>query len=305
MAINEGLKSIFFGDQDVYEEDLNNIEYTKIRTFRKSLAACLQQPGVAIESLSDLALKVVSGSVNPGVAIDSFGRLIYVPSDTSASGSTTTDPYYHPVWPSCTYGGGGDYVNIYYNTQQDIIETDDSGVSHYTRIYDSYIIIAEGSLPSSDSGGICLSSGGIDCRPLLKLKASVVPLSVVDEAWIKAVQASSTLNQISPAIYWIDTLSGTRKKAEVAYKHIGGSSMDITFSVYNASSPGTFQVDIYDSLTEAVVITNSVNFSAGAGQYTLSLPISSLSTTSLYFIRITIIAGTGTTYINYVIVNIT
>jgi len=298
-----GFRSIFFGDQDVLKNDLNNIEYTKLKLFRDSLAACLEQAGVAIESLAVTNLKVSGSTVNPGTAIDKYGRIIYVPINTSASGSVSDDPYYHPAWPSRIASGSGNYVNIYYDTQQDIVETDDSGTSHYTREYDSYRIVIEGSPPSDESGGICLASGGVDCRPLLLLRSQTDVTPIVDEAWNKARQASEVLNNWVSNLYWHDN-GGTNRKADVAYKHLSDSTlMNIRFYVWNAAAPGTIQVDIYDSLTENVVVTNSLSFPAGSGYYDLPLSISSLSSTSLYFIRISVSAG-GSVYVGGVVVRI-
>ncbi|MCK4359410.1 MAG: hypothetical protein KAW92_11855 [Candidatus Cloacimonetes bacterium] len=302
--IYDGLRSIFFGDQDVYKEDLNNVEYTKLKTIRDSLAACISQAGVAIESLASDGLKVSGSTVNPGTALDKYGRIIYVPSNTAASGSVASDPYYHPAWPSRTASGSGNYVNIYYDVQYDISENDDTGASHYTRAYDSYTILIEGSPPSDESGGICLASGGADCRPLLYLRSQTEAVPVVDEAWNKSRQANETLNNWVSNLYWYDS-SGTNKKAEVAYKYSSDSSlMNIRFYVWNAVAPGTIQVDICDSLTESVIITNSVSFPAGSGYYDLSLSISSLSATSLYFIKISVSAGGGV-YVGGVVIHIT
>lgn len=302
--VYNGFKSIFFEDQNVFENDLNNIEYSKIRLFRDTLAALIEQPGVAIPSLSHDDLEVSGSVVNSGIAIDKCGRIIYVPDSIAASGSIATDPYYHPAWPSKTASGSGDYVNIYYDVQYDISENDDSGAFHYTRTYDSYRILREGSAPSDESGGICLSYLGADQRPLLLLRSQLVAIPIVDEAWNKDRQATTVLNNNVQNIYWFDN-SGTRKKAEIAYKHSSDSSlMTIRFYVWNATAPGTLQVDILNSLTESVVLTTSMSFPAGSGFYDLLLPVSTLSVTSLYFIRIYTLVG-GSTYVGGVIIHVT
>jgi len=285
--IYDGLRSIFFGDQNVYKEDLNNIEYTKLKTIRDSLAACISQAGVAISSLSETALKVSGSTVNPGIAIDKYRRLIYVPSDTSASGSTADDPYYHPAWPSRTASGSGDYVNIYYDVQYDISEDDDTGTSHYTRAYDSYTILIEGSPPSDESGGICLASGGVDCRPLLLPRGVTEATLTEDELWL-GVRTDGTL------LWRGGGDEVKRTTAQIAYKYLGGAYLNILFSV-NVSGLSSysayFYVKLYNSLTEVLVDSDYLAFASGdSGYYTISIPVSSLSMDSLYYIELSYMA---------------
>jgi hypothetical protein len=301
-----GFKSIFFEDQNVFKNDLNNIEYSKIRLFRDTLAALIEQPGVAIPSLVYDNLKVSGSVVNSGIAIDKYGRIIYVPDSIVTSGSIYTDPYYHPAWPSKTASGSGDYINIYYSVQYDISETDDSGTSHYTRAYDSYRILREGSAPSDESGGICLSHLGADQRPLLLLRSQLVAIPIVDEAWNKDRQATTVLNNNVQNIYWFDDAVLFKKKAEIAYKHSATDTlMTIRFYVWNSDAGGVLKVEIYNSLTESVVLTNSRSFPAGNGFYDLLLPISSLSDVSLYFIKISVMTFVGPMYTGGVIIYVT
>jgi len=275
----EGLRSIFFEDQDVFDKDLNNIEYTKIKTIRDSLKACIKQPGVAISSLSEPDLKVIGNTVNPGSAIDKYGRIIYVPEDTSVSGSISTDPYYHPAWPSRTASGSGDYINIYYDVQYDISENNDSGTPYYTRAYDSYRILRESSVSSEESGGICLASGGSDCRPLLLPRGAVEAISMVDEVWLGITTGGGKL-------WWG---GGTERiVAQISYKHLGGAYLNILLSIQVSSGVGeaSFNIKLCESLTGVIVAENYLLFDPGdSGYYSIILPISSLPISSLYYLE--------------------
>lgn len=296
-----GAGSKFFGDQLMYSQDLNNIEYSKIETIRNSIKSMIIQPGVAIHSLSESALKVEyvdtkHFTINPGYAVDKFGRLIYVPSNTSASGSIATDPYYHPAWPDrqniahnqlpeelTTY-----YVNIYYATQQDIVKTNDEGASFYTREYDSYRISVENILPSENSGGLCLasfpintdgdipSSGSInDIRPLLLcaiqtfttpareiFRKSVVVTDVVNDYWTSTAWRSGDVLG-TPGTYFA--------KARTSFRYYGETQVNIHFTASAASQQGIVKVavgSVFDTCGFVV---------AGAYSFSINLPSTLLS----------------------------
>ena len=307
VSIYDGLRSIFFGDQNVYKEDLQNIEYTKIKTIRDTIAACISQPGVVIDSLTDTALQVVIGVVNPGTAIDKYGRIIYVPDDTAASGSIATDPHYHPTWPSTTVSGSGGYVNIYYDTQQDIIEADDLSNQYYTRTYNSYRIIEEGSLPSDESGGICLLSGSTDCRPLLNLRASISTITYIKEIFNFMTNASYNGSDESPDHYWIVNYSIPVKKAEIAFQYNSESSMNVRFcSSINSTAPGILYLYIYNSSTETSVLNTSYSFSSGLGIYNFSLDISSLSLGTPYYVVLSMsrVGSSGIVQLDAIVIDV-
>lgn len=290
-----GFGSIFFDDQLMYSQDLNNIEYSKLKTFRDSLVSIIKQPGVAIDSLSELDLKVVyvdakHFTVNSGSAIDKYGRLIYVPiNPASGSGSVATDPYYHPVWPDrenivhnqlpdelTTY-----YVNIYYDTQQDIAETDDKGVLHYTREYDSYNIVVENSNPTEDSGGLCLASflvnsagnipgsGSItDQRSLLLLRAEANPSA--RELYRQTSAASNTVDADASDSVWTENGAGYVAKAATLYRYKGEETMNVNFCVPSGSGAGTLKVYIISDESGG---TGNLPFSGSAGSYSFSFNI--------------------------------
>lgn len=150
----EGWGSQFFEDQHVLPDDLNMIEYSKTRLFRNYIKAKTRQAGVLINSISATDLQVTTSdgttfSVNAGTAIDYDGRLIVVPNNTSASGSSGDDPAYHPAWPDrqgLSTGitqAGTYYINLRYAEQTGDTRHDDVGESHQTRVYDSYSISVE------------------------------------------------------------------------------------------------------------------------------------------------------------------
>lgn len=164
----DGQGSQFFRDQNVLKEDLNNIEYTKIKTIRDSIQAGMATPGVCgIDSTSPFLLVSNPGadqiSVAPGTAIDAYGRIITVPASTAVSGSILTDPNYHPAWPSRVnitvpvVLGQVYYVHLGYAIQEGIPGTDDTGALFNTRRYDSYTIYVDQSI-SSSNGDIVLAS---------------------------------------------------------------------------------------------------------------------------------------------------
>jgi len=334
--IYEGAGSIFFDDQYISKEDLNNIEYTKLKTIRDSLAACIKQPGVAIDSLADSSLKVEyvdskHFTVNPGTAIDKFGRIIYVPSNVSQYGNVIDDPEYHPKYPDRENLPHGKipnvptryYVNIYYNTQQDIVESDTEGEPHYIRIYDSYYISCDdfqagsGSLPGSGSLGICLgsfevnTSGNIrfseitDIRPLLKvLSAGVVSGLYTPSRRIfsKINIASSALNAaVSGYNQWATTSGSQQIKAYIGYMHREGTvSMNVLFCVPTSSqSPTDAYLCVYIYTYDgSLVISDYVNVVTNNYIQDFSLDISGLSP-GLYYIRLDMqtLTGVGTFYV--------
>jgi len=338
-----GAESNFFDDQQIFAQDLNNIEYTKIKTIRDTIAACISQPGVAIDSLAETALQVVyvdnkHFTVNPGTAIDKYGRIIYVPDDTSASGSIATDPHYHPAWPDRVNIAHGQspnvvttyYVNIYYATQQGIQESGSFG-NYYTREYDSYRIAVETALPDADSGGISLanfqvnSSGEIinsaifDLRPLLLL-ALYSGTSYVREIFYQL------------GYYWRTTNTHTiiepscRRKAVFSYQRREETSMNVNFDVpsnlYSPCAAGTLHVVIFPAgyeyedcgitydqpCSSGSVAIGSHFFTSASGSHSFSIDVSSLSQDALYVVAISLeddgAYGTST-YVRNTIIDVT
>jgi hypothetical protein len=345
MVSYEGAGSIFFNDQYIYKEDLNNIEYTKIKTIRDSLAACIKQPGVAIASLSDSSLKVEyvdakHFTVNPGFAIDKFGRLIYVPNDVSQYGNTIDDPEYHPKYPdrenlshskvpsvSTRY-----YANIYYNTQQDITESDDEGESYYTRDYDSYYIACEdfqaGTSSSFGSGslGICLgsfevnTSGDIrfseitDMRPLLEVYSNVAASgSVSSSRRVFALSriATNLTNALASNNYWAVTATAyNQTKADISYQHRSGSTaMNVRFCVPSYSQPSTnayVYAYVYTSPGHILEASGSYNVIVNSQICDFSLDVSGLTPSTLYSVEIWMRTFTyaGTFYVRDLVIDV-
>ncbi len=174
--IIDGYGSQFFGDQEVLSPDLNNMQYSSIQHFRTYLQQATTTFGVLISSrgnnnsLNTTGLHVSSNndgtllSIVPGMAIDSMGRLIYVPKNpTVVSGSLGADPLYYPARPNIDLfdpgiaGAGTYYVNLYYVPLYGSQEPDDSGGQHFTRVYDSYRIAVETSIAVAP--GISLARG--------------------------------------------------------------------------------------------------------------------------------------------------
>ena len=327
-----GFGSIFFDGQLMYSQDLNNIEYSKLKAFRDSLASIIKQAGVAIDSLSESALKVVyidtkHFTVNPGTAIDKYGRIIYVPTNpASGSGSVATDPYYHPVWPDreniahnqlpeelTTY-----YVNIYYTTQRDITETNDKGEVHYTREYDSYIIVVGNSEPTNGSSGICLAnfpvnadgdivggSGSInDSRPLLLcgMQEFTTPAR---EIFRKEFLADDSVNDYFTDRAWksgdfLGVPGVPILKARTSFKYYGETQVNVNFCVPAASDPGDVTVDVANN-------SSSCSFGAGAGTYSFSFNLDTdLSQDVLYDVVVYLAnaAGGETAYVSELIIDV-
>lgn len=174
--IIDGYGSQFFSDQNVFPEDLNNIQYTSIQNFRNYLKRTTNTFGVFIvarggnDSLNTTSLHVSSNndgtllSIYPGMAVDSMGQLIHVPeTPTVVSGSLGTDPLYYPARPNIDLfnpgvaGAGTYYVNIYYAPLYGSQEPNDAGDQHYTRVYDSYRIAVESQIASPP--GLTLARG--------------------------------------------------------------------------------------------------------------------------------------------------
>jgi hypothetical protein len=178
----EGYGANFFQDQHVAAADLNMVEYSKTKLLRDYLTSLMKTPGVLTSNITtDTSLKVITqastGSttssvltVNPGIAIDQRGRLIYVPAyPTLTSGSLVSDPLYYPARPERTnipissfnlvHQAGSYFMNLYYATIEGSSETDDAGNSYATRIYDSYRFALETD-PATE--GLTLAKIGID-----------------------------------------------------------------------------------------------------------------------------------------------
>ncbi|KKM82714.1 hypothetical protein LCGC14_1316730 [marine sediment metagenome] len=157
----------FFPDQNVTAKDLNMIGYSNTKAFRDYLKAFMANAGVVSSDLTtDNSLKVVTADgtsfeVNAGAAVDSEGRIMNVPSSTTASGSAGDDPLYRPAQPSRTNlstgitSPGTYYVNLVYTPMYDSVQYDDSGNSFNTRVYDSYTISVDA---TRTTAGITLAS---------------------------------------------------------------------------------------------------------------------------------------------------
>lgn len=334
-----GHGSKFFDNQYIYEEDLNNIEYSKLKTIRRSVAACLRQPGVAIDSLADSALKVEyvdskHFTVNPGIAIDVYGSFIYVPDNISAYGSIIDDPDYHPEWPTKEIIAHGKtpsevtryYVNIYYNIQRNIIEADDEGVSQYTRVYDSYEIACEDFAAGSGSVevGVCLgsfevdTSGNIrfgeitDLRPLLQVLSEIDVSAYVPSSrrvFAQSNVASYLANEEAGNNYWAVTAGYEHIKTYTGYKHRTGSeTMNFRFCVPNYSQVATnayLYAYIYNCAA-VLIASGSINITSNDEIKNLSLDISGLSTSVCYEIRVAMrtYVGTGTFYVRDLVIDV-
>ena len=346
MSIYDGVGSLFFDDQYInyIHRDLDNIEYTKLKTIRDSFAACIKQPGVAIDDLSESSLKVAyvdakHFTVNPGTAIDKYGRIIYVPDDVSMYGSVIDDPYYHPAWPNRENIAHGKtpsvstryYVNIYYNTQQNIVESNDEAESYYTRIYDSYYIACEdfqaGASGSSGSGsmGICLGSfevntdGNIrfgeitDLRPLLEVLSEAVGIgSVPSSRRVFALSriADNLANSEAVNNYWAATTTAySQIKADITYQHRSGSeAMNFRFCVPSYSYPSAnayFYAYVY-SCGSVLGASGSYHITTNSKICDLVLDVSGLTPNNTYYIQINMrnYTGTGTVYVRDLVIDV-
>lgn len=169
--ILDGYSSQFFTDQSVLAKDLNMIGYANTKAFRDYLKATTKTPGVVLSVIStDIDLQITTSdgstfSVNPGAAIDGEGRVIGVPSVTSASGSSGDDPKYRPALPDRTSlstgisSAGTYYVNLEYIPLYADVRYDDVGASFNTRVYDSYIISVDADKTST---GVTLAQMIVD-----------------------------------------------------------------------------------------------------------------------------------------------
>lgn len=159
--ILDGYGSQFFPDQNVLAKDLNMIEYANTKAFRDYLKAITKTSGVVLSNTNtDLDLQVTTSdgntfSVSPGKAIDGEGRVIGVPSVTTASGSLGDDPKYRPALPDRTSlstgvtSEGTYYVNLEYVPLYADVRYDDAGTAFNTRVYDSYVISVDSTKTST------------------------------------------------------------------------------------------------------------------------------------------------------------
>jgi len=186
--------SQFFADQQVQAEDLNNIQYSTIQTFRAYLKSITKTPGVYLNTYTSPAITAgalgvtcnstgTTFTVAPGAGVDALGNLIIVPSSTEAIGDLSTDPAYYPERPTRTAlpfdvtGNGTYFINIYPDTMYSFSEPDDSGNTHNTRAYDSYEIKVESSqiTTGEESGG-----GGLTLARVILDGGSIKELNTGD-----------------------------------------------------------------------------------------------------------------------------
>lgn len=274
----EGQGAQFFADQDVLPKDLNMIEYSKTRLLRDYIRAKTRQAGVVASNTSETDLQVITTdgstfSVYPGVAIDNAGRLIIVPNNTSASGSFSTDPAYHPAWPSrqnLSTGitqAGTYYINLKYVHQSGDIRYDDAGNSHETRIYDSYQIEVESTrkgitlakVQVNASGSIVTDAGetgyyspttGLyyalwDDRTLYKVADKGIGTLETQVAQ-NTTDLNEEIRKSAGFLFPVTAQTLTDKWArKITLKRIEvyaeGSSGNVTFQLYSGSSPSNLK----------------------------------------------------------------
>lgn len=313
----KGFGSQFFEDQHVLPKDLNMIEYSKTQLLRNYIRTKTRQPGVLIDSLSDPDLQVttVDGStfnVGSGAAIDSEGRLIVVPNSVAASGSTGSDPAYHPAWPdrqnlvSGISAAGIYYINLKYAQQSGDIRYDDSGGSHETRIYDSFSIVVEatrkgvtlakvqlnasGSIVTDDSElGYYNPNTGIyyalfDDRPLYKVTDGTVA-SLEVQVGENTEDLQEELRKSAGFLFPVAAQTLTDKwgrnvnllRMEV---YAEGTSGNVSFQLYSGSSPSGLKGPLTVVSTTAGVwtVSNTLNLVGYKGD-TLQLYVSSADST--------------------------
>ncbi len=163
-------KSYYFKDQNVFAEDLNNTENSRIEDIKNRIQALLgNSGGIYNDAYSNFS--IVKGGVfgrpdeydqnkNLKVAVRDSSTLFIYPGDAiDASGnpikieSTKTvelggeDANY--IWTPTT---GMNYVKIRYVQSSGSVGLDDQGNQYYTRYYDSYYIEVNGIHPSGSVG---------------------------------------------------------------------------------------------------------------------------------------------------------
>jgi len=181
----QGYGAQFYPDQQVHAPDLNAIQYTSIQNLRNYLKNITKVFGVCLNSTADTALQVTCNnggtllSITAGTGIAPDGSIVIVPeSPTLVSGSLSRDPLYYPARPTRTLfstgitSAGTYYVNIYYAPLAGSPEPDDSGNTHYTRIYDSYRIAVEATSAASIATGLTLARVILDASGNLTTDAT-------------------------------------------------------------------------------------------------------------------------------------
>lgn len=289
-----GFGSQFFDDQHVLPKDLNMIEYSKTQLLRRYIRAKTRQAGVLIDTSADTDLLVTTtdGStfdVNPGVAIDSEGRLIFVPNNTATSGSVGNDPAYHPAFPgrrSVATGivtAGIYYINLKYAQQSADIRYDDSGVAHETRIYDSYAISVDGTRQGITLAMVQLNSSGnivtddsqtgyrspnsgiyyalFDDRAMYKSTDGAVG-ALETQIALNTADLDSEIRKSAGFLFPVATQTLTDKWARKVTLHrmeifAEGSTGNVSFQLYSGSSPDALKGPLTIVSTTAGVWTSS------------------------------------------------
>jgi hypothetical protein len=170
-------RSNFFTDQDVLQEDLNNLETTKIQQLKYRSQYILGRSGnIYHQSDSTASASVIRGGIYWNVA--SFGGELSIDSSflvqyisptslrvlTGAALSPGGEFMLNPSNITMNKGSSGSnynwmttvavpapwYVKLYYNEASGSIKADDLGVSYPTRYTDDFIVAVNLTPPSAD-----------------------------------------------------------------------------------------------------------------------------------------------------------
>lgn len=163
-------KSYYFKDQNVFAEDLNNTENSRIEDVKNRTQALLGDSGGIYNNLYS-EFSVVKGGIfgrpdeyaenknlkvglsdtstlfiYPGDAIDVDGNHIKVETTKTVELGNEDSNY---KWTPTT---GTNYIKIKYSQSSGSVGTDDLGNQYYARYYDSYYVEIDGTHPSGSTG---------------------------------------------------------------------------------------------------------------------------------------------------------
>lgn len=268
-------RASYFDDQLLEAVDLNFTQNSKKYSILELTRGLTKTPGVVINSLNDLGLKVnasgVTFSVNPGRAFDASGNEIVVPSEVTIADpgkSVLGDSDYRPanLLPPRQNILITDLTTHTLKVSIGFTETNDptmrvndnQGLSYFVRTYNSYIITQthSGDIPSGHLllAEIVISNGLVsavtDKRPIFALP-HVVPKKQIGNT-VTVAKSGADFTSVREAVNSVTSAAATNPYIVLVYPGVYTETSTITLKPYVnivGFSPSSTIIKIQDGST--------------------------------------------------------
>jgi len=247
-------KSYYFKDQNVFAEDLNNTENSRIEDVKNRIQALLGNSGGIYNNFYS-EFSVVKGGIfgrpdeyvenknlkvglsdtstlfiYPGDAIDVDGNHIKVETTKTVELGNEDSNY---KWTPTT---GTNYIKIKYSQSSGSVGTDDLGNQYYARYYDSYYVEIDGTHPSGSTGNPILlgvftglGDGSVSLGTLSDRRSYAKVITTADGVIIDPFR-NPVASQITAADHIAATGSGTPSLKNIhglSFEDIGGEDFGL------------------------------------------------------------------------------